>query len=120
MTKVAILQMPNKDNEIGYYAVSGNKQSFGKTAGEALDSLAPQLNVEGQSTIVIVQSRKPDRFFNVEQKQRLSELMSSWRTARDKGESLLPEELQELEELISVELNASAERTAAILTELGE
>lgn len=118
MTKVAILPIPTDKGDVSYHAVAGDKQSQGKTAGEALDALTAQLSEEETSTLVIVQSLRPDRFFNIEQQQRLAELMSRWRTARDKGETLLPDEQAELEALVEAELRASADRTAVLADEL--
>jgi len=43
MTKVAILSMPGENGGVSYYAMAGDKRSFGHTAGEALDSLTSQL-----------------------------------------------------------------------------
>jgi hypothetical protein len=37
---------------------------------------------------VIVQTLRPDRFFNATQRQRLADLMDRWRKARDQGGSL--------------------------------
>lgn len=118
MTKVAILPIPTDKGEVSYHAMAGDKQSYGKTPGEALDALTAQLSEEETSTLVIVQSLRPDRFFSMEQQQRLAELMSCWRTARDKGETLPPDEQAELEALFEAELHASADRTAALADEL--
>ncbi|MEW5987054.1 MAG: hypothetical protein AB1791_10510 [Chloroflexota bacterium] len=115
MTKVAILPMTSESNGVSYHAVANGKQSYGKTAGEALDALTAQLSVDESSTLVIVQSLRPDRFFNATQQQRLANLMSRWRAARDLGEVLPAEDQAELETLIEAELRASAERAAALL-----
>ena len=118
MTKVAILSVPIENGGVSYYAMAGEKRSFGHTAGEALDSLTSQLAHEETGTLVIVQSRQPDRFFNIRQQQRLSELMKRWRAARDQGRSLPPGEQAELTELVDSELRASAARSEAMLAEL--
>ncbi|MEI2689547.1 MAG: hypothetical protein V9H69_07465 [Anaerolineae bacterium] len=82
MTRVAILSVPVENGGISYYATAGDKQSYGHTAGEALDLLTSQLAREDAGTLVIVQSRQPDRFFNARQQRQLGELMNRWRTAR--------------------------------------
>ena len=82
MTKVAILPVPSETGDISYCAVAGDKRSQGKTAGEALDALTPQLSVAESGTLIIVQNLSPDRFFTEEQQQRLGELMARWRDAR--------------------------------------
>ncbi|MGI9303642.1 MAG: hypothetical protein ACR2RB_13220 [Gammaproteobacteria bacterium] len=119
MTKVAILPVPTDSGDISYNAVAGDKWTKGKTAGEALDALTAQLTEE-DSTLVIVQSRRPDRFFSAAQHKRLSELMDRWRVARDKGDSLSKEDQAELQALVEEELEASSNRAAALVDELKE
>jgi hypothetical protein len=82
MTTVAILPEATEAGTT-YRAVAGEKQSVGRTAGEALDALTAQLSDEEAGTLVVVQNLRPDRFFTAAQQDRLSELMSRWRTARD-------------------------------------
>lgn len=119
MTKVAIVSGPANDGAPSYRAVAGDKQSAGRTAGEALDALVTQLPEDAAGTIVVVQSLGPDRFFTAAQRQRLADLMQHWRAARDAGTSLPPAEQAELDSLAEAELQASAERAAALLRELG-
>lgn len=119
MTKVAILQMPALPEDMRYWAIANNKQSFGKTAGEALDSLTNQFEQE-TNTIVVVQNRRPDVFFTEAQQQRLSELMAQWRMLRDQKLELESDEQDELESLIEAELQASSERAALIADSLNE
>jgi hypothetical protein len=109
MTTITIL--PEKDNS--YRAVAGDKQSTGRTAGEALDALTSQLaDEEGQSFIVIPKP-KADQFFNSIQQQRLSELMQ----LRRQG-ALSPEEEKELEGLVEAELKGAKLRAESLLDEL--
>src|SRR3712207_5541114 len=103
MTRVAILPIPTDKDSISFRAVAGDKQSQGKTAGEALDALTAQLSEDETSTLIIVQSLRPDRFFDAAQQQRLAELMERWRVARDKGEALPAKEQIELEALVEAE-----------------
>lgn len=118
MTKVAILPVQAKEGAVSYRAVAGDKQSQGKTAGEALDALTAQLSEDEAGTLVVVQSFRPDRFFGVLQERRLAELMGRWRAMRDKGETLAADEQAELEALVAAELRASADRAAALADEL--
>jgi hypothetical protein len=118
MTKVAILPVSTATGDIIYHATAGDKQSHGRTAGEALDALAAQLPKEEIGTLVIVQNLRPDCFFNSDQQQRLAELMEQWRAARDAGTSLPTAEQAELDALIEEEVRASTKRTAALLHEL--
>ncbi len=118
MTKVSILHIPTEKGNLSYHAVAGERQSHGRTAGEALDALTTKLSEDESGTLIIVQSLRPDRFFNAARQQRLAELMELWRTARDKGEPLPVDEQAELDLLNEVELCASADRAAALSDEL--
>ena len=102
-----------------FRAVAGDKQSVGRTAGEALDAIVTQLPEEDAGTIVVVRGLRADRFFTEAQRQRLGELMARWRAARDAGGAQPPAEQAELDALADAELRASADRTAALLRELG-
>lgn len=120
MTTVAILPLSDASGERIYRAVAGDKQSTGKTAGEALDALTAQLEGDEFSTLLIIQSFRPDWFFSAEQQKRLSELMNLWRTARDEGQSLPPEQQAELDSLVEAELKAATARTAALVQQLNQ
>jgi hypothetical protein len=119
MTQIAILPVETENGEISYHAVAGEKQAQGKTVGEALDALTFQLAEGTDSSIVLVQKMRGDRFFTAAQQQRLSELMSRWREHRDRGEALPQDQQAELERLAELETQASAERAAFIADELG-
>jgi hypothetical protein len=119
MMKVDIVPVQASDGEVTYRALAGDKQSQGRTAGEALDALRSQLPGPQETTLVIVQSFSPDRFFDARQQQRLEELMTRWREARDSGGELPADEATELNTLIQEEVRASSRRTAALLEELG-
>ena len=45
--------------------------------------------------------------------------MARWRSARDAGESMTPQEKSELEGLIDAEIHAATERAASLSQELG-
>lgn len=119
MTKVAIVPIPTGQGTLSYRAIAGEKHAQGKTAGEALDALTAQLSADEASTLVIVQSLHPDRFFTAPQQERLTALMDRRRTARDQGTTLPADEHTELEALIAVELQAAAARAAALADALG-
>jgi hypothetical protein len=91
---------------------------LGRTPGEALDALTSQLTEDEAGTIVIVQQAQPDHFFSSQQRDRLSELMSRWRDARDSDRQLPPDEQAELDALVQAEMEASAKRAEAIALEL--
>ena len=115
MTTVTITPEKLDTGKSIWRAIIGDKQSIGETAGEALDALTSQLNESENSSVVIVKRWQPDRFFTAAQQQRLNELMTTWRAARDDGNSLPPEEQTELENLVNAELLAAAERAKQAL-----
>jgi len=117
---VAILPVSDANGEKLYRAIAGDKQSTGKTAGEALDALTAQLEGDEFSTLLIIQSFRPDWFFSAQQQQRLSNLMNLWRTARDEGQTLPPEQQSELDSLVEAELKAATARTAALVQQLSQ
>jgi len=115
MTTIAILPENPGSPLSTYRAIAGNKQSSGKTAGEALDAIAAQLEEPDAITLIVLQHPHPDRFFTAEQQARLSELMTRWRQARDAGQALSVEEQNELGALVEAELRAATARATALL-----
>ena len=118
MTTVAILAVLNTNGEKSYRAIAGDRQSFGRTAGQALDALTALLGETDFSALIVIQSFNPDEFFTVQQQKRLSELMNLWRTARDRGQSLSPIQQAELESLVEAELKAATVRTGVLVQQL--
>jgi hypothetical protein len=114
MTTIAILPDRSGIPGTSFRAVSGTHQSVGKTAGQALDALAEQLDPTGGATLVVVQPMQPDQYFTQEQQKRLEELMTRWREARDAGTTLDKEEQAELESLVEAELRGATERATAL------
>lgn len=119
MTKVTILPITTDQGQVSYRAVAGGRYSSGITPGAALDALTAQLPADESSTLVIVQSLRPDRFFTANQQQRLSHLMARWRTARDQNIPLPVDEQAELEVLVEAELLAATLRATAMADDLG-
>jgi hypothetical protein len=120
MTTVAILPISDPNGERIYRAVAGDKQSIGKTAGQALDALTTQLETEETSTMLIIQSFQPDSLFSAEQQQRLTELMNLRRTAQNQGQEISPDHQAELDTLVEAELKAAIARSAALDQSLNE
>lgn len=120
MTRVAIVPVAADEGSFHFCALSGDKQSQGRTAGEALDALTTQLPDNETGTLIILQRFRPDPFFGAAQKQRMAELMVRWRTARDQGRAIDAEEQTELDALIEAELLASTDRAAALADEAGQ
>jgi len=118
MTTIAIVPESPGTQGTQYRAIAGNKQSVGRTAGEALDALAPQLDEAEAGTLVVVQQLRPDHYFTAEQQKRLGELMTRWRKARDAGTPLTAPEQAELDALVEAELRAAANRAGALVHRL--
>jgi hypothetical protein len=119
MTHVAILPVTTDQGSRSYHAIAGTKHSSGVTAGAALDALTAQLSADETSTLVIVQSLRPDKFFSAAQHQLLEQLMARWRVARDHGMQLPAAEQAALESLIEIELHAATQRAAALADDIG-
>jgi predicted RNA-binding protein Jag len=118
MTTVVVL--PNNQNGKQFRAISGGKESFGETVGEALDAITEELELKGSNAVVYVQDFRPDEFFTAAQQMRLGELMEKWRDARDHGETLSVDEQTELEKLIEAELEGSGKRAEKLAGQLGK
>jgi hypothetical protein len=56
MATVVILPILNSSGEKSYRSIAGNKQSVGKTAGQALDALTVQLSETESITLLVIQS----------------------------------------------------------------
>lgn len=102
-----------EDAEDQYRAISGRRQSVGRTMGEALDALAAQIeDVDIGGALVLIQKRAPDPFFTAAQHDR----MESLRARRD---ALTDAERAELEALVNAELDATVARTDALIQQIG-
>jgi hypothetical protein len=120
MKKVTILPVSEGHGHTSYCAVADDKQSVGKTAGEALDSLTLQFSNEDMDSLVVIQNMRPDSFFDADNLRQLTELMARWRTARDSGQTLSEDEQTRLNTLIEEELQASSQRAAAVSEKLNQ
>jgi len=77
-----------------------------------------QLDEAEAGTLVVVQRQRPDRYFTLEQQQKLAALMSRWRAARDAVAPWSAEEQAELDALVEAELRAATQRAAALARQL--
>lgn len=118
MTKVTIVPENPGASDTLFRASTRERASVGSTPGAALDALTKQLDKSELGTYVIVQNLQPDGFFTAAQQERLGELMSKWRVARDADRELDATEQAELERLIDAEFEGSANRAEAIAKEL--
>jgi hypothetical protein len=115
MTTISIIPDGPGQSTGNYRAVAGARQSVGRTAGEALDALTAQMGDSEATTLVVVQRFLPDPYFTADQQQRLQELMTRWRAARDAGLKLPPAEQAELDMLVEAELRAATDRAADVV-----
>ncbi len=121
MATVEILPVSDPDGVTSYRALlrgrngTQDKQSTGKTAGQALDALTAQLTPTNFTALLVIQNLEPDLFFSADQQKQLAALMEQWRVARDQGEDLPPEQQSELDELVEAELRAATARTTALM-----
>jgi glucuronate isomerase len=121
MTTVAILPASDANGQKIYRAIAGNKQSVGKTAGQAVDALTVQLeDEESSSTMLVIQSFRPDPFFSAQQQQKLTKLMSLWQTAQSQGQELSQSQQAELDSLVEAELEAATARSAALAQQINQ
>jgi cysteinyl-tRNA synthetase len=118
MATVSIFPISEDQGNRSFIAVAGDRQSAGRTVGEALDAITAQFGEEQEGTLVVVQHYRPDRFFTAKQLSRLQELMNRWRAARDVGQTLSAAEQSELDALVEAEVRAAADRAAALADEL--
>lgn len=115
-----VLVLPNNQNGKTFRAISGEKESFGATVGEALDAITEELELTGENAVVYVQDYRADEFFTEAQQTRMAELMQKWRMARDESQTLPNDEQAELEELIEAELKGSTARAEKLADALGK
>jgi hypothetical protein len=118
MQTISIATIANTNGDRVYQATIGDQQSTGKTAGQALDALTIQMGSPEINGFFLLQSCQPDKFFTAEQQQRLTALMSLWKTAKDQGQMLPPGQQPELDNLIEAELYATTERAKSMLSQI--
>jgi hypothetical protein len=110
MTAVTIHKEHASTDKRRFRAIAGKNESFGRTAGEALDNLNAKYGDSG--ALVVVQQMQSDTFFSEEQFLRMRDLL-------DLSEGLSEPERNELEELVNAELVASARRVEVLADALG-
>lgn len=120
MTKVTVLREELEGREATFRAVGGHTQAAGRTAGEAVNALASRLPDDEAGTLILVRDLRPDRFFSAEQRQRLTDLMALWRTARDSGAILPDAEQSELQDLADAETEAATARAKEAWRDLAQ
>lgn len=119
MTAISILPIVDETGQQQYRASSGDRQSIGKTPGEALDAIMAQFGAQFDQPslpfFLLIPNFQADRFFTAQQQQRLKYLMAEWKQARD-ADADFPEDLKtELNHLVEAELLASRDRLSAML-----
>ena len=72
--------------------------------------MTAQLDEEESGTLLIIQSQRPDRFFSLDQKNRLVKLIE-----KRQSQTLSEEEKTELEDLVEAELNGARQRAEELI-----
>jgi regulator of protease activity HflC (stomatin/prohibitin superfamily) len=108
MTSIAIHTENAESGTPRFRAIAGNRQSIGRTMGEALDALTADWGDDIQETAVLIQRFQPDEYFTAAQYRRMQELLARRTT-------LTAEERAELETLIDAELDATVTRTERLV-----
>ena len=108
MTSIAMRTDNSQEGAPRFRAVAGNRQSVGRTMGEALDALTADWDDTIQETAVFIQRLQPDAYFTASQYDRMQELLTRRAT-------LTAEERVELETLIDAELDATVARTESLM-----
>ncbi len=108
MTTITVL--PEEKN---FRAVAGQKESVGRTVGEAIDKLTEQLSDDENGTLLVIQNLRADRFFGENEQERLVELM-----AKKENQTLSQKEKDELEKLVEAELTGAHERSEELVSAL--
>jgi hypothetical protein len=104
MASVTIYPEPGQQGEPRFRAIAGDRESVGRTMGEALDALTADWGDDVPETAVLIQRFQPDPYFTQAQHDRMQELLS-------RRASLTPAERTEIEALIDAELAATITRT---------
>lgn len=104
MTSIAIRTEESEAGKPRFRAIAGDRQSIGRTMGEALDALTADWGDDIQETAVLIQRFQPDAYFTAAQYDRMQELLA-------RRADLTAEERAELEALIDAELEATIART---------
>ena len=108
MPSIAIRTEHNEAGAPRFRAVAGNRQSVGRTMGEALDALTAEWGDDIQETSVLIQRFQPDAYFTTAQYDRMQELLA-------RRTMLTAAERAELETLIDAELDATVARTESLM-----
>jgi hypothetical protein len=118
MTKITITAQRPGSPDTMYAASTDACTSVGRTAGAALDALSEKIGGTYSGAVVVLQNLRADEFFTVAQQQRLEELLTKWRLARDSGHTLPTDEQAELESLVDRELEGSARRVESAASQI--
>lgn len=107
MTSIAVRPEAGEAGEPRFRAIAGDRQSVGRTMGEALDALVADWADDVHETAVLIQRFRPDAYFTEAQHRRMRDLL-------DRRAALTAAERAELEALIDAELDATVARTGGL------
>jgi regulator of protease activity HflC (stomatin/prohibitin superfamily) len=109
MVSIEVRRETSESGERRFRAVAGDRQSVGRTLGEALDALTADWEDEIQETAVLIRRVQPDAHFTAAQYARMQELLA-------RRAQLSTDERAELETLVDAELDATIARTDALVS----
>lgn len=109
MTAVTIHAESEASGAPRFRAIAGNRQSVGRTMGEALDALTAQWGDEVEETAVLIRRFRPDAYFTEAQHARMQELLA-------RRAALTSPERAEMEDLVDAELDATVARSAVLVS----
>lgn len=108
MAPIAVRPDAQSEGERRFRAVAGERQSVGRTMGEALDALVAESGGVLEETAVFIQCFRADAYFTEAQQLRMRELLG-------RRDSLSAGERGELEALLDAELDATVARTGGLV-----
>lgn len=108
MTAITIHAENEASGKPRFRAIAGDRQTVGRTMGEALDALTAEWGDDIEQTAVLIQRFRPDPYFTEAQHARMQELLAR------RAELTVPERA-ELEVLVDAELDATIARTESLV-----
>ena len=84
MTTISIIPENTSVGEILWRAIAGDKESVGKSAGEALDALISQFSEDEGSAMIVIRRWQPDR----SSQELIDEVNETWEEFKDAFEEM--------------------------------
>ena len=111
MPSISLRREDEKSGQPRFRATAWDRQSVGRTVGEALDALVATWADDDTTSAVLIQRFRPDDHFTASQHDRQRDLLN-------RSATLTTDERAELEGLIDLELDATISRTNCLIRRL--